>query len=96
MDSKPLTELLERFVMLSCKHLGRCHDRRLVAIMSGICHSKKCQNRFTGTYISLDQTLHDCFAPHIRKDIIQRSFLCSGKLIGQFFHQSIYKTVIRK
>ena len=78
MESKLFTHALIGLIMLSCKHLRRCHDCRLVAIVGGICHRKKRNDRFTGTYITLDQTLHDRLGTHIAFYIRKCLFLCVG------------------
>ena len=96
MESKLFTHALIGLIMLSCKHLRRCHDCRLVAIVGSICHRKKRNDRFTGTYITLDQTLHDRLGTHIAFYIRKCLFLCIGKFIRQLLYQFICKIIFRK
>ena len=91
MQSKLLTEFLECFIMLLCKYFRRCHDGRLISILCAPRHCQKSQNRFTGTHVSLNQTLHGIRSLHIFHHIMQCSSLCSRqfirKLLNQFFHE---------
>ena len=84
MESKLFTHALIGLIMLSCKHLRRCHDCRLVAIVGGICHRKKRNDRFTGTYITLDQTIHDFSALHILFDLFPCFFLAACQFIRKY------------
>ena len=76
---------------LLCKYFRRCHDGRLISILCAPRHCQKSQNRFTGTHVSLNQTLHGIRSLHIFRHIMQCSSLCSRqfirKLLNQIFHE---------
>ena len=82
-DAVSIKKLCDRFIMLLCQHLRRCHQGTLAAVHGSLQECKHSNDGFAGAYISLDQAVHDQATLQIPSHLVQNFFLCSGQLIGQ-------------